>query len=113
MRLVLVTALVGGGSAVLPAATAQAATVEASLVKTTWTGGPNSNWVHPSPDPSGITYNSRTGRLIISDGEVEETGDAYPKHVYKGTNLYVASLQGGLLGTGANTLAYSNEPVGV
>ncbi len=97
----------------LPAATAQAAVVEASLVKTTWTGGPNSNWAHPSPDPSGITYNSRTGRLIISDGEVDERGSAYPKNVWRGTNVFVASLQGELLETDANTLAYSDEPVGV
>ncbi len=112
MRLALVTAMVSGGSAVLPAATAQATTVQGSLVRTTWTGGPSSDWAHPSPDPSGIAYNSRTGRLIITDGEVEETGAAYPNHVYKGTNVYVASLQGALLETGANTLAYSDEPVG-
>ncbi len=112
-RALLVTALVGGGLAGLPAATAQAAvgTVNATLVKTTWTGGPNSNWSHPSPDPSGVTYNSRTGRLLISDGEVEETNLSW--HVYKGTNLYVASLQGALLETGANTLKYSKEPTGV
>jgi hypothetical protein len=112
-RIALVAALVGGGLGALPPAVAQGAvgTVDATLVKTTWTGGPNSDWVHPSPDPSGITYNSVTGRLIISDGEVEETNLSY--HVYMGTNLYVASLDGTLLETGANTLAYSNEPVGV
>ena len=110
-RILLATALVSGGLVALPAATAQAGTVNATLVKTTWTGGSNSKWATPSPDPSGITYNSRTGRLIISDGEVEETNLSW--HVYKGTNLYVASLQGDLLETGANTLAYSAEPVGV
>ncbi|MDK3257089.1 PKD domain-containing protein [Blastococcus capsensis] len=110
-RMLLVAALVGGGVAVLPPAVAQAGTVDATLVKTTWTGGSNSDWAHPSPDPSGITYNSVTGKLIISDGEVEETNLSY--HVYEGTNLFVASLDGKLLETGANTLAYSNEPVGV
>jgi hypothetical protein len=70
---VLVTALAGSGVAVLPAATAQAAELPATLVKTTWTGGPNSTWAVPSPDPSGITYNPRTNTLLISDGEVEET----------------------------------------
>ncbi|MDK3257090.1 hypothetical protein QOZ86_11335 [Blastococcus capsensis] len=107
------TALVGGGVAALPPAVASAAvgTVDATLVKTTWTGGPDSTWAHPSPDPSGITYNSVTGKLIISDGEVEETNLSY--HVYEGTNLFVAGLDGRLLETGANTLAYSKEPTGV
>ncbi|MGY1781882.1 PKD domain-containing protein [Geodermatophilus sp. SYSU D01036] len=112
-RILLVTALVLGGLAAAPAAPAQAAVVNATLVKTTWTGGPNSTWVHPSPDPSGITYNSRSGRLIISDGEVEERGTAYPKNVWQGTNLFVAGLGGALLETGSNTVAYSNEPTGV
>ncbi len=87
--------------------------MQATLVMSTPTGGPESNWAHPSPDPSGITYNSRTGQLIISDGEVEETGSGYPAHVYEGTNLYVVSLQGELLETRANTLPYSAEPAGV
>ena len=107
----LVLALVVGGLAG-PSAV-QAATVEATLVATTLTGGPGSDWAHPSPDPSGITYNSRTGQLIISDGEVNESGPDYPAHVYKGTNLFVASLQGELLEVGANTLPYSEEPAGV
>jgi hypothetical protein len=106
-------ALVAGGLVVLPAATARAGVVQATLVEQTWTGGPNSNWTHPSPDPSGITYNSRTGQLIISDGEVEETGPAYPNNVWKGTNLFYASLSGSLLATGRNTMAYSPEPTGV
>jgi hypothetical protein len=113
LRLALVTTLAGGGVAALPATTAQAAVVQATLVKTTWTGGPNSNWAHPSPDPSGIAYNSRTGQLIIGDGEVEETGSAYPKNVWMGTNLFITNLQGQLLETGTNTTAYSPEPVGV
>ena len=111
-RLTLVTALMAGG-VVLPTGLAQAGTVEATLVKTTWTGGPDSNWAEPSPDPSGITYNSRTGRLMIVDGEVEETGSAYPKNVWRGTNLYVAGLNGALLEYDTNTLAYSAEPVGI
>ena len=91
----------------------QAATVQATLVRSTPIAGPGSDWAHPSPDPSGITYNSRTGQLIISDGEVEESGESYPAHVYQGTNLFVVSLQGQLLETGANTLPYSAEPAGV
>ncbi|MBM7806021.1 hypothetical protein JOD57_001858 [Geodermatophilus bullaregiensis] len=107
------TALVIGGLAALPAPTARAAVVNATLVKTTWTGGPNSSWTHPSPDPSGVTYNARSGQLVISDGEVEETGTAYPKNVWRGTNLFVASLSGAVVETGGNTLAYSAEPTGV
>lgn len=109
--MVLVVALVVGGLAG-PSAV-QAATVQATLVTSTPTGGPESDWVHPSPDPSGITYNARTGQLLISDGEVEESGADYPTHVYEGTNLFVVSLQGELLGTDANTLPYSAEPAGV
>ncbi|MFP5372660.1 MAG: PKD domain-containing protein, partial [Actinomycetes bacterium] len=111
-RIVLASVLVGGGLAVLPAP-ADAAVVSATLVKTTWTGGPESTWVHPSPDPSGITYNSRTRSLLISDGEVEETGPAYPNSVWKGTNLFPTSLGGELLTTGLNTTAYTPEPTGV
>jgi hypothetical protein len=111
--ILLLSALVGGSLAVLPVPRAEAAVVTASLVKTTWTGGPNSNWAHPSPDPSGITYNSRTRQLLISDGEVEETGSAYPNNVWEGTNLFPAGLGGNLLATGLNTMAYSPEPTGV
>ncbi len=111
-RIVLASALVGSGLAVLPAP-AQAASVSATLVKTTFTGGPESTWAHPSPDPSGITYNSRTRQLLISDGEVEETGPAYPNNVWKGTNLFPTSLSGELLTTGLNTTAYTPEPTGV
>ena len=112
-RLLLVTALVGGGLAALPAATAQAGVVAATLVKQTWTGGPSSNWANPSPDPSGITYNSRTGDLLISDGEVEEVGTKYPKNVWMGTNLFRTSLSGQLLETGLNSMAYTPEPTGI
>src|SRR5687768_1465946 len=95
-------------------ASAQAAVLDAQLVNTVWTGGPNSTWAHPAPDPSGIAYNSRTGQLIVSDSEVEETNPTnYPNHVWKGTNLFVTSLKGALLETGTNTTAYTKEPTGV
>ncbi|MCA0144865.1 hypothetical protein [Blastococcus sp. LR1] len=101
--------------AALPAAPASAGVVAATLVKQTSTGQ-GSTWDakgHPSPDPSGITYNSRTGQLIISDGEVEETGPAYPNNVWRGTNLFVADLKGNLVTTGLDTMAYTPEPTGV
>ena len=85
----------------------------ASVVKQTPTGA-GSTWSDPSPDPSGITYNSVTGQLIISDGEVEERDPVkYPKNVWSDTNLFVASRAGVLLQTNLNTTAYSNEPTGV
>ncbi|MGY1681899.1 PKD domain-containing protein [Geodermatophilus sp. SYSU D01176] len=113
LRVAVVTAMISGGAVALAPGAAQAAVINATLVKTTWTGGPDSNWAEPSPDPSGVTYNSRTGRLIIVDGEVEETGAAYPNNVWRGTNLFVAGLDGALLEYDTNTLAYSAEPVGV
>jgi hypothetical protein len=109
LRFAIASALVSGSAVGLVPTSAQAATVAAQLVKTTNT----SAWAHPSPDPSGITYNSRTGQLIISDGEVEETGAAYPKSVWQGTNLFVTSLGGAQQAINLNTTAYSNEPTGV
>jgi hypothetical protein len=114
LRLSIASALVAGGLIGLSPATAQAAgVVNATLVKTTLVGGANRNatWTHPSPDPSGIAYNSRTDELIISDGEVEETQFSW--NVWKGTNLFIANRQGNLLATGRNTMAYSAEPAGV
>jgi hypothetical protein len=114
LRLSIASALVAGGLIGLSPATAQAAgVVNATLVKTTQTGGDNRNptWTHPSPDPSGIAYNSRTDELIITDAEVEETNLSW--NVWKGTNVFTASRQGNLLATGRNTMAYSPEPAGV
>ncbi len=85
---------------------AQAATVEAQLVHTRQTGAA-SDWPRKSPDPSGITYNPQTGQLIISDGEVEETP------VYRGTNLFVSTLQGAQVNAGGTSVPWSYEPVGV
>ena len=86
-----------------PASAAPGVSTEpASLVRTIQT----SRWSPPSPDPSGITYLPATNRLLISDGEVEEM------NIYQGANLFEATLAGSLERT-ANTLAFSDEPVGV
>ncbi len=81
---------------------AHAANVSATLVRTTdtWRFSP------PSPDPSGITYLPGSGRLLISDGEVEEMS------IYAGKNLFEVTRTGTLAATGTTT-AYSREPVGL
>jgi hypothetical protein len=61
----------------------------------------------PSPDPSGITYNSFRNTLLISDGEVEEIPT-----LFVGSNLFESNLSGSLNRTGSST-AYTNEPTGV
>ena len=109
LRMAVAALLVSGGAIAL-APTAQAATIAATWVKTTNTGA-GGGWNPPSPDPSGITYNSRTGKLIISDGEVEETNLSW--HVWQGTNLWEANLDGSIARSGLNTKPWSNEPTGV
>ena len=106
LRITLVTATVSAAATVLTPVTANAATLNASLVATRST----SVWPRNSPDPSGITYNSAARRLIISDGEVDEM----PQY-YKGTNLFVSTLAGAQSSTfpGGTTLPWSNEPAGV
>ena len=81
---------------------ALAAPVPSSLVNTieTW------RWSPPSPDPSGLAYDSNTNRLLVSDSEVDEMS------IYAGANYYEATLGGKLLRT-TNTLAFSHEPTGL
>ncbi|WP_147331991.1 PKD domain-containing protein [Geodermatophilus marinus] len=97
--------LTGGVATIFVPSTAQAAVVEASLVATR----PTSTWARPSPDPSGITYNPATNRLIISDGEVEEM------QWYAGTNLFISRLDGVQDADfpGGTTVPWSYEPAGV
>ncbi len=94
-------AIVGGSLAPSSAATAEVATLVAT--RDTGSTGP---WSPTSPDPSGISYNPTTDRLIISDGEVDEMP------LYAGANIYRATRAGGLVGT-ATTLPWSNEPTDV
>lgn len=84
---------------------------DAFLVQTILT----SQWNPPSPDPSGIAYHSSLGRLIVSDGEVNEM-DNY----YEDVNVFEATTHGNLEKT-CNTTRdnledpwdFSNEPTGV
>ena len=81
---------------------ALAAPLKSSLVNTIHT----SAWSPPSPDPSGIAYDSLSKRLLVTDGEVEEMS------IWRSANYYEASLAGALLRT-ASTTSFSDEPVGV
>lgn len=84
-----------------PTVTAASA-VTGTLVRTTQT----SKYSPPSPDPSGLAYLSGTGRMFISDGEVDEMG------IFRGKNLFATTRAGSVLYTGVSK-PWSNEPVGV
>lgn len=102
--LAALTAVGGAGLTLLTPAVANAASVSATLVNTVDT----SVWAYPSPDPSGITYNTATGNFIISDSEVDEI-----PALYKGRNLFVATRAGAQLPQGGTTVPWSHEPTGV
>ncbi len=74
----------------------------ATLVHTVLT----SQWSPASPDPSGITYISHLGTLMISDGEVDEMS------IFQGKNLFEMSLNGTLVRS-MTTTSFSDEPSGV
>ncbi len=75
----------------------------ATLVATNFT----SNLNPPSPDSSGIAYLSNSGRLLLSDSEVNEMT------IFQNVNLWELTLDVNLspLETGV-TLPWSNEPTG-
>ena len=50
-----------------------------------------SRWRTPSPDPTGLSFDERTGRLLISDAEVDEGV------VWRRRNLFVSRRNGGLI----------------
>jgi hypothetical protein len=101
-----VTVLVGGVATAFPGSLAQAASVDATLVAEHSTA--SDAWGVPSPDPSGIAYDTINNRLIITDGEVEETP------LYQGVNFFIASLDGTQDPTlvGGTSEPWSKEPVG-
>jgi hypothetical protein len=72
----------------------------------------------PSPDPSGITHVPSTDRLLIVDGEVEETVGGVSH--FQGANVWELNRNGLTLARTTNIstrsptqLPLSNEPVGV
>ncbi|MBD9373702.1 RTX toxin [Rhizobium sp. ARZ01] len=64
-----------------------------------------SQWSPESPDPSGLTYISHLGTLLVSDGEVDEMS------IFKGKNLFEMSLNGTLV-RATTTTGFSDEPSG-
>lgn len=66
----------------------------------------SSTFVPPSPDPSGIAFNSSRNRLLISDAEVDEM-----PALFTGVNLFETTLVGTLSGTGS-TYPHTLEPSG-
>ena len=90
----------------LPPTAARAGTLEARLVASHSTA--SDRWGVPSTDPSGIAYDSVNRRLVITDGEVEETP------LYAGTNLFLSTLDGRQdpARIGGTSLPWSKEPVG-
>lgn len=73
-----------------------------TLVRRTQT----SAWSPPSPDPSGIAYHPASGRLIVVDGEVEETSR------FASRNVWETSLSGAVQRSW-NATSFTNEPVGM
>jgi len=106
LRASLVAALVGGGLTVLTPTAAQAGVGTATVVNQ-WSTSTGAWASKPSPDPSGITYSG--GKLVISDGEVEEI-----PALYKGANIFYASLTGTPDPAKAwTTMPSSDEPTGI
>ena len=84
----------------LPAARAGGRTAELVRVIDT------SSWSPPSPDPSGLAFRPSSGRLLVPDGEVDETSR------FRGVNLFEASTAGGLAST-YDLTSFSTEPTDV
>src|SRR5215216_402493 len=64
-------------------------------------------WNPSAPDPAGVDYWPLTGRLLISDSEVDEM-PAY----WQGKNVYQSTTSGTLTST-CSTIAFTGEPTGV
>jgi uncharacterized protein YjiK len=71
----------------------------------------------PSPDPSGITYVPAGNKLVISDGEVEETVNGITH--FEGANVWELTRSGSIIRTAniskvePTDVPMTNEPVGV
>jgi len=68
-------------------------------------------WLPPSPDPSGIAWWADKGRLIVADGEVEETIGGITH--YQGVNLWETTTAGTVVHTSTTYPAFSSEPTDV
>src|SRR5512143_1138854 len=94
-------------AASLPAGTTLLPTTLVKIVDTS-----KAAWNPSSPDPAGVDYWPMTGRLLISDSEVDEM-----PNYFTGKNVYAATLSGALVSTcsttNLNRTGFSNEPTGV
>ena len=95
------------------AATAQSSDYASTLVNTV----DMANVTPPSPDPSGLAYQPESGRLFLTDGEVEETVNGITH--FRGASEWELSPAGSVLRT-ANlskiapaTVKMTNEPTGI
>jgi hypothetical protein len=99
-------------SLVQPTAAA-AATFTSSIVRTT----DMSTISPPSPDPSGLAYLPNSNRLMVSDGEVEETVNGITH--FQGANVWELTLGGGVARTAniskkaPTVVSMTDEPTGV
>src|SRR5215216_3512281 len=92
-----------------------AATIDftSSIVKTTDLAAVSP----PSPDPSGLTYLPNSNRLMMSDGEVEETVNGITH--FQGANVWELTLSGNVIRTAniskvaPTVVPMTNEPTGV
>ncbi|HXV65304.1 MAG TPA: hypothetical protein VEK15_31705, partial [Vicinamibacteria bacterium] len=64
------------------------------------------NFSPPSPDSSGVTWDSHRGQLMMSDGEVNEM------NIYDGANVWEFTTTGSVMNFW-NTLSFSDEPTGI
>ena len=91
----------------LPAGTTLLPSTLVNIVDTS-----NVAWNPSSPDPSGVDYWPLTGRLLITDSEVDEI----PLY-FTGKNIYDATTSGALVSTcsttNINRTGWSNEPTGL
>ncbi|HEX6921622.1 MAG TPA: hypothetical protein VF314_15500, partial [Actinomycetes bacterium] len=83
------------------AATAAAATVTASLVRTVDT----SRWSPSSPDPSGVTV-LPNGQLLVVDGEVDEMS------IFQNVNAWTVTRDGANVTDRGDTTRFTHEPTG-
>jgi len=88
--------------AALPSGTTLLPTTLVHIIDTS-----NAAWSPSAPDPAGVDYWPLTGRLLISDSEVEEM----PPY-WQGKNVFQSTTSGTLVST-CSTTAYSKEPTGV
>jgi uncharacterized protein YjiK len=82
-----------------------ASTIVPTLVRTIFT----SQWSSPSPDPMGGAYIPTSGKLMISDSEIEE----YQRPYWEGGNVFSSTLQGQFLPPVQNITNFTNEPTGI